>query len=321
MLRLFVAVTFILISVAPVQAQRKPQRRNSHCNPIGVVNIPQGRQVCLGGTNILRDNVQVLCYSTAQLIPVVGGKLSQQCLPPKQRVSEGNHRSLKTQRKTRSEDDTNQLTLVEPYGSVQLDDRPTIRWQPISGVKSYQVRIVPAGSQPMWFRTVEATQLLYPAEEQSLRPGAVYTVVVQAVDSASSTEVRQDSNTLIRPVEEQIERINSAVLQLKSQGLSADDEALRLELLFRGFRLQQESIALLESRVKSGSKNPDIFRVLGDIYLEEGYPKQARSHYQSALKLASQQNLIKVKNQVQSAIVAMDEIASQRPPSNMKGAQ
>jgi hypothetical protein len=319
MYRIYLSLAIICIVAFPTQAQQNTRRRSQNCIAIGRENQPRGQQICLGLSNAIHTN-EIFCYSTARLIPIVGGKLAEQCLPPRQRVSDGHRGSLKILRKTRSKEAVNQLFLYQPFGSVIDNNRPDFKWRPAQGITNYQVRVVPAGGQPLWFGQSQGTTLSYPPGKPPLTPGVVYTVVVEGANP--SAKILQDSKVLIILAPDQQQKIQAAKDLIQNFSLTPDEEALDLELMYRNHRLQQASIELLEARINSGSTNPEIYRILGDLYLEEGLIAEAKESYQTSMRYAAEQNRGDIVSKVRAALLALDDAtAVQIPPSSTKGAQ
>lgn len=305
LLSVLMAATMMPVPLA--QAQQKPKRVTRLCRPIARIVSPQPKQLCFGFNYSLDNNFQAFCYSTARLIPIVGGQLSEECLPPKARTSDRGKRKTFGKRRGKQKKG---VTLLQPLGSVILSPQPKISWVPYSEVGEYQIGIIPSGEKPLWYRQVNGSIMDYPQDVQPLEPGSVYTLLSQHVSNDYSNGVIQDSKILIVLNQEQQQAINQAESVIRSFALNEDEQALDLELVYRRYGLQQASVNLLEQRVVNGSQNPDVFRVLGDIYLDEDLLDKARQNYQQAIALATAQNRTDTLAAVQKALTAIDDSAA-----------
>lgn len=102
--------------------------------------------------------------------------------------------------------------------------------------------------------------------------------------------------------------------QINSLNLPEDEKAfLDLNSAFSSRGLVDESIRLLEARVAAGSRNPGIYRALGDRFLAAGLTKQATEQYEVASTLAKGSEnpgeLSKAQKGLRQAVLLEQEIA------------
>ncbi|PZD70553.1 hypothetical protein C1752_10560 [Acaryochloris thomasi RCC1774] len=239
----------------------------------------------------------MLCYSTLELIPIVGGKIQKRCLPVKERQAV---------RRTRS-GGGDSVNLIEPYGSALIENRPTITWEYVAGAAAYRVKVEEAGSNFFWARTVEDTTLSYPSDIAPLRPGGVYTILVEPQGVEFSTLA---SKTVVSLGEAQRQKIDKALVTLKSNGVSADEQALDLEQVYRSQGLIQKSIGVLLNRIHSGTLNSEIYLILGDRYREEGFRELAKAQYQKTIEISTKQNQPILRSKAEKALLKLEAFAT-----------
>ncbi|MGF1603667.1 MAG: hypothetical protein ACFCU8_16920 [Thermosynechococcaceae cyanobacterium] len=150
--------------------------------------------------------------------------------------------------------------------------------------------------------------MAYPTDAEPLKAGSVYSVVVQALD-ASGNSIAQNSTTLIVLHDSEQQKIARIKAVIDAAGLSDDDRALETEVLYRDRRLQEASISLLETRVTAGSQNPNIYKVLGDLYRQEGLIDLAGDRYTTAADIAAKQNDEELLSEVQKELLELESRA------------
>lgn len=265
-----------------------------NCQPIGRVLSPGDRQFAPGSLLCRGDRfnlppgkkVQVLCYFNRQVLSLSNGIVSApgRCVPKEFRVKFCSSANRSTCPKSKGFAATAELpTLISPYGSALIDDRPPLSWASVQGATKYSVAVRGPGEQ--WQTTVEGTSLPYPQAQPGMSYGSAYEVTVIAYqDEAPKAASRSALNLL---PEADARQVAAVVEQLKRLGLPEDQVAyLDLDSIYRGKNLLHESITTLEQRVQAGSRNPGVYRVLGDRYLEAGFPEQAGKQYKTAAALA-----------------------------------
>jgi hypothetical protein len=65
------------------------------------------------------------------------------------------------------------LVLLHPSGTV-LDPRPSFRWEPVSGIREWEVTLSKADGTRLWSAKTPEPRLEFPASEAALEPGARY---------------------------------------------------------------------------------------------------------------------------------------------------
>ncbi|HAG80809.1 MAG TPA: hypothetical protein DCL61_06480, partial [Cyanobacteria bacterium UBA12227] len=171
--------------------------------------------------------------------------------------------------------------LITPRRGGLLDDTPTLRWNPISGVTRYTVRVV--GSGVNWETEISGSEVVY-SGEQVLQPGKVYSVIVEADNGTSSQwdEGATDSGfKLVYP--DVAERVRTKINDIAQSELSPEAQALAMADLYFEEDLVSEAIATLEPFVKAGSTTVQVYQMLGDLYRYSGLNLLAKERYEEAI--------------------------------------
>jgi serine/threonine protein kinase len=172
--------------------------------------------------------------------------------------------------------------LSEGKKSVILNPRPSISWHSVSRASSYVVKL--EGKGVKWTRETRDTKLAYPKQSEALRFGSTYKLTVLAMSgdfarSASSYALNMLPNSIAQ-------QITSIVKQIQKLNLSPDEEARDLDTIYMSQKLITEAINVLLARINAGTTNPTLHRLLGDRYLEAGFPVNAQQAYTQASILA-----------------------------------
>ncbi len=255
--------------------------------------------------------VTVVCYLNRKILYINQNNFSDaanKCAPPQ--VAEGDKyrcTNLKPQNcptTFKGTDDDNSVPrprLISPYisGGRILTTRPSISWRAVPGATSYTVEM--EGNNVNWQIQVNNTVLSYPKEQSQLKFGSTYRITVLAYQGNSLISyVPLVINVL--PEKEQLE-IGSLVKQINELKIPPDEAAVKdLDTIYMSKNLVNESIETLKARVAAGSKNPEIYRLLADRYLEAGLPNEALSEYTTAKKLAKSNNNLKELSKVQEGL-------------------
>lgn len=291
MLRQLSALLFTLalsISVS-ADAQTKQQPRSS-CEPIGRFLTPQAQTLCKGFKELFRQEVQVFCFSSASVIPVVGGKLAKRCLPPKAdcKNSGKTKESCSGEPKYRGERKAGKFNLIRPFGSLITDTNPRFSWSSVPDAKHYQVYVQDASKQVIWAKSTTGTDLTYPSDAPNLEAGATYKVIVKAV-TPNPSDIIIDSRAIYILHEEQNQKLNTGIALLDQLTISDDEKALDKAVVFREYGLLDRAYEVIAKRIEAGSQNPAIYISLGDQYFAEGLLDEAKSQFTQAQEFAKSQ--------------------------------
>ncbi|MDJ0599144.1 MAG: tetratricopeptide repeat protein [Crocosphaera sp.] len=175
--------------------------------------------------------------------------------------------------------------IISPRNTDLLTNRPILRWNAVSGATHYKVRIQDAGLTLDWQTETSNTEIQYPGEPP-LQPDSYYLLIVET-DQGESSEEEQGVDLSFTVLDTQkAQSVQTEVAQLKQQKLSQEAEGIALAYLYESYNLKAEAIELLEGLVKQGNQTVAIYQLLGDLYLQVGLSKQAKSPYLQALELA-----------------------------------
>ncbi|MHC5916811.1 MAG: hypothetical protein ACYTXE_38875, partial [Nostoc sp.] len=206
-----------------------------------------------------------------------------------------------------SGEDQDSVKLITPYGNILLNTRPTISWRPVKNATSYTVDIT--SYEFHWQTEVESTTLPYPKGQQELPYGGAYTITVTANQGNSSVGSPGSLVVHVLP-ESDVRQVLEEVNHIKKLGLSPDEAAfLDLDIVYMSKGFLNETINTLKARVAAGSKNPTLFRVLGDRYLDAWLPDEAFREYKKAEWLAKSSGNSNELAQVQSRLKLMKSVS------------
>lgn len=154
------------------------------CNPIARViegtgqNFQEGEIICSGASLQDANNAQILCFINNAIITlddplevITEQTCAQQAATDTRPCEDGSTAQCFVPKGP--EDD---FVIAEPDVAIS-PARPSFSWEAVESAESYTIRLI--GSDINWERSVEGTQLEYPAEEPSLQPGA-YRLIVSA---------------------------------------------------------------------------------------------------------------------------------------------
>jgi hypothetical protein len=255
--------------------------------------------------------VTVICFLNRKILYIRQDNVSdttKQCARPQAIESEQylctNLKPQNCPAEFKGANDENTLpkpTLISPYisrGRI-LTTQPSISWRKVPEATSYTVEI--EGNNVNWQVQVDNTILPYPKDQPQLEFSDTYRITVVAYQRDSIISYAPLVFSIL-PQEEQQE-IASLVQQVNKMKLPLDEAAVwYLDPIFMSKNLVNESIETLKARVAKGSKNPAIYRVLADRYLEAGLPDKAFGEYTTAKKLAKSSGNSKELSKVQEGL-------------------
>ena len=173
--------------------------------------------------------------------------------------------------------------VVAPRKTKLMSDHPVLRWIPVSGAVRYLVII--RGQGFYWSAEESGTELVYPKSAPRLQPGIDYKLIVETNDNSSSDEpglglgfklLSSKETKAILEQQEQIERM----------GLGDGPTQYLIAHLYAANGLYAEAIERLE-RVAQQFKAAAVERLLGDLDMAIGLPREAEAHYLKSLGLSA----------------------------------
>jgi hypothetical protein len=191
---------------------------------------------------------------------------------------------------TRAGNDPTIPYLISPRNSAILTRQPTLRWNPVEAVTSYQVQVL--GPDVNWSTQVNQPQIAY-SGKQPLKPGSRYWVTITASNGVSNEkeEGRFRGFSVLNDADTQ--QVKTDIAQLQQEALSNESKMLALAHLYRSNDLNADVINLLEGLVKKGSRSTAVYQLLGSTYQQIGLNQLAKERYLTALQLAkAEKNLL-----------------------------
>lgn len=178
----------------------------------------------------------------------------------------------------RSPEDDAKIPLIISFGKL-FSKQPTLRWFPVTNTRSYVVEL--SGGEINWQNSVSETKVVY--NGAPLQPNEPYLIKVTAVKDDGSKSSSTD--TFIMTSEEEAEQVQKLYDQIVKEGQRGEAEALALAKLYSERKLRADAIETLRVLVDQGSKNPDVYRTISNIYKEmglqslaDGYENQAKEY-------------------------------------------
>ncbi|WP_199349974.1 hypothetical protein [Nostoc flagelliforme] len=296
---LFCLSTILVINMplgasVPLTRVRRSQVRCEQ--PIGRIvskgdeHFGKGSLICEGEKlEVLNGGyIRMLCFSSGSLLNLSSGVISSdKCAKPESYLPNCNPTDVKLcQIRKGGIAEGNKPTVISPYTTSILNPRPEITWTPVRSAISYKIRL--SSYEFEWEKVVNQTQLTYPADEKELQPGNAYRIDVFAYkDGYAITAHSRIVNLLSVSYQEEIAQ---EVKRIKELGLPLDEAVLDIDAIYMSRNLLNETIEILKAQTVTGTRNPSIYRVLGDRYLRVWLPNSAKHEYTIAVELAKSSN-------------------------------
>ncbi|MCM0593846.2 MAG: hypothetical protein KA716_28095 [Gloeotrichia echinulata DEX184] len=228
--------------------------------------------------------VKIFCYPRGRILEISSDAVLKHCLPLSNRERRGctllDGRNCINPKGTNEE---NQPRLISPYGLLIMNSRPTLSWFTTRAATSYSVQIKGNGGVN-WDVEVKAESLSYPQDQPAMKPGNVYNVNIIAM---RGNEVLDGSSSILLLLStDKADEVTKTINNLKSLKQPEDELAIDMDAVYEAQNLVHNSIEVLTARVKAGSRNPTIYRLLGDRYLIANFPQTANQAYLIAKQLA-----------------------------------
>lgn len=257
------------------------------CTPSGLIISAEGDRSIAAGSQLCSEQrlqpingakITVICYANKQVSnlpncpPVL---IAEDICNPKDSEDCGGA--------PRGPDEILKIISPPDTTSLLLNERLKLSWSKVPEANSYlvQVHVVGGGREWQSPEPIKGTEIDYPDNAPALQPERLYEVIVQAdndkVGSATFTMLSESEDEQIRKLEQQIAGLKN---------VPKDEQALALAYLYQGKRLFAQAIKTLEA-VKKESQKVRIYQILGDLYLQVKLPNLAKSEYEQALQLAT----------------------------------
>ena len=220
--------------------------------------------------------------------------------------------------------------IISPRSTAVINNRPTLRWNSVSGVSRYRVSIEDqrVGEGKDWTTEVSDSgmeypnqlpgnspvkyiEVDYPTDAPSLEPGVVYLAIVTTQEQVEATDTcrngweKQPEDPFLcitsstkdegkglgfYLVEENEAQQIQKLAANIKQELAGEAQALALAHLYKENDLMMDAIVTLETLVEQGSQTTGIYRFLGNLYQEVQLSQLAEVRYTKAIELAKDSN-------------------------------
>ena len=172
--------------------------------------------------------------------------------------------------------------VLSPRKTKLLSNPQKLRWTPVKGADAYEV-IVRAPDFEWKYRTA-ATEVAYPASAPRLHPGVDYKLIVSFKNKSSNEEGGQGMGfSLVTDGERKV--VEKQVAQVTGLKLPNDVTAFLTAYIYAAHELNAEAIEKLES-IRGSFRVSAVSRMLGNLYLTIGLPRQAETAFLESLKLS-----------------------------------
>ncbi|MBP0000818.1 MAG: fibronectin type III domain-containing protein [Cyanobacteria bacterium SID2] len=182
--------------------------------------------------------------------------------------------------------------IIAPRRTNLLDDRPTLRWNPVPGATRYTVRLREDGLE-IWRGEATSAQIEYPEDAPSLQPGAEYLLVVRSDTGQLSLEPAIPGGFGFRILDTELaERVRWKRGEIEVKPWNSTAKTLAIARLYQRYGLISEAVAMLENTIENGVESAALYGYLGQLYWDYlALESLAIDRYCQALKLANPEDL------------------------------
>ncbi|SRR6266566_1523895 len=180
--------------------------------------------------------------------------------------------------------------VLSPRMTKLLSPCPVLRWTPLKGTTNYQVimrGIDGRGINFYWSRVSSGTEITYPDGAPALVAGVDYKLIVETSGPNSRSSSDEPGLGLGFSVLGSKERktVLEEEKQIENLGLPAGPTQFLIAHLYATHDLNAEAIRRLEG-ISNTFKVAAVARLLGDLYMNIGLPRQAETNYLNSLDLS-----------------------------------
>ena len=177
---------------------------------------------------------------------------------------------------------SSKLYVLSPRSGFVMDERPILRWNPVSNVQEYAVTLKSDDGKERAPMMVSGNELTYPAEWEALQAGATYRLQIEIEIDGVKSESNPEGEFLLLSAEKR-QQLEAQVERLQQRPLHDLSRTLLLAELHLNYELYSEAIELL---LKADGDQVAVPRLLGQTYLQMGLLDEAIAAYSQALTLA-----------------------------------
>ncbi len=305
-------LTYLIISNLPLLSSVpliRVRRNQVRCDPQmgriinkGDKHLSAGSLVCKGDKiEVLNGgSVEFFCFSSGNILNLSSGTIPlDKCAEPDEALPTCNPTNTNSchTRKGGTEG-SDEPTIISPYSTSTLNSRPEIIWTAVKGATSYKVKV--KSYEFGWEKVVNQTRLTYPSDEKEFQPGTPYTIDVFAYIDGQAFSYDETFVDVLSVAKQ--EKIAQKIKRIKDLGLPPDETILDVDAIYTAENLLNETIEMLKTATATNSRNPTLYRVLGDRYLLAKLPNEAKPEYLTAAELAKSSKNSKELEKAQSGL-------------------
>jgi tetratricopeptide (TPR) repeat protein len=293
-----------LLTVPPIEAV-------STCDVVATVqsskdvNFRPGMRLCRNQSfKKPSSSIWVACIDTRKSFWLQDLKELQNCEVPL--TSKSSLRYNEQFFRARGANGQNKPSIMRPYGRFIMTTRPTLEWLSVSGAKSYSITIW--GVQRQTFQSLN-TKLTPESGMPALSPGQTYTIIVKAI---SNEKILSKSISALNILSKsQTKSVNDEFQMIDASEINPIEKIYRRLSILTKNQLLDDSIILLERQLSLNPKDPKMYRVLAEVYLESGLLYKSKNAYEKAMELASNLSNIAEYKLAQKGLETVDSLMNE----------
>ncbi|WP_010476908.1 hypothetical protein [Acaryochloris sp. CCMEE 5410] len=268
----------------PVAVKAQSNDPPTRCKTVAARMLSVGDQFHSKGSVLCpQDRVRPLqnqkpmisCHHTQKLLRGEVGEIGDLCSRKQRRIypSKSGSNSSKSRSSGR---ESGKPSLIKPFGTMVMQLRPELEWNPVVGATHYLVTLQASDSTEKLEQVVHTgNSLRYPQAWPKLQYGRNYRVTIFAYQKQRI--ISSDHDTLELLIEEEANLIQDAVTAINQLPLSPVEAAKELDTAYMSAKLFHESINALEKVRQAGQSNHQLNQLLADRYYQVGQSELAAS--------------------------------------------
>ncbi|HEY9825502.1 MAG TPA: hypothetical protein V6D19_08650 [Stenomitos sp.] len=268
---------YSLCRVAPINAETSQK-----CRVIGRVVegdslVKAGTALCEGQNLIIKSPILVTCIPIRRTILLSEIKDIKQC-DSKSQINRNCLTEIQSFCTRFRNHQSKKPILISPYGTTLEKNIEYITWKPVFNAQKYRISIL--SNADILQITANSNQAILP----KIRPSSSVQIVIEAI---SKERVISTSSTTINILNSaQKEQLESLIQKIDSLNIEAQEKIKMKLSIFEKYNLIDRAIRIVSNSLDIYPSNPTLKRILGDLYLEAGFWKEAEINYQVAKKEA-----------------------------------
>jgi hypothetical protein len=180
--------------------------------------------------------------------------------------------------------------LIAPRNGQVQGPTPTVEWNPVTGVRRYEIRVVrQRDRQMLWGSETQASRITLPAQV-NLMPGELYQIVVEADNGTSSRmepcNAELSFGVLPSDVALGLQQDLAKIRSISGKGVTPQKLALQEADALLNRNLKTDAFVLISQREKQSPSLQGQF-LLGTLASSQGLNQQAQVFFRQAATLAS----------------------------------